>query len=139
MKKLIYVVGLAASMMLLGCKGEKGDIGPAGTNGTANVYSVLKTTNSLGWTLSSDNKIASQDINVPEITNNTLLNGDVSVLISSQGNYFALPFNSSGVTYTYGYQLGKVGIVVYFQDRSLTFASTSGIPNFEYKIIVTTK
>ncbi|TAF78040.1 MAG: hypothetical protein EAZ53_00500 [Bacteroidetes bacterium] len=136
MRKVIYAVGLAASMMLLGCKG---DIGPAGINGVANVASITKTTNGLGWTLSSDKKIASQDLAVPEITDKTMLNGDVSVFINSQGENIALPITSSGIVYTYGYKLGVVGIVVYFQDRSLVFSNTSSIPNFDYKITVITK
>jgi hypothetical protein len=148
MKNLLKTTILAATLLIVGCKKEKGPKGDPGTNGNngingkdgvngtngingnANVLSSSISVSSWGyyapdWTAS---------LSYPAITQSILDKGAVLVYMESNGIYFQLPFtiyplNSYSRTYNFTHKLNSV--TIYVTDSDLTQPTNPGSKKFK--------
>jgi hypothetical protein len=119
---------LLAAMMLFGIgitsckKAEKGDTGPAGKNGNANVTSVLLNANT--WTWDNTNKWSYATFSsVSILTSATASSGAVILYEGSGTSWTAVPYSfnlSGGVTYhaLFEYDVNTVTIYKALSDDS---------------------
>lgn len=113
---------------------EKGDVGPAGANGVANIQASTITTNNSAWSFDNTDNSYNAIFNYSAITQSVVDGGTVQVFIGDGigSEWAALPFSYSDLQYNYSYKLGQVFV-------SLTL-STGAIPNNpggqQFKVVV---
>ena len=86
MKKLFYVF-IASAIVMSSCK--KGDVGPAGNDGNANVKSYTLTVKPVDWMLVFGKNVAY--VSLPAITDSVLNHGAVDVYFKSGSAWCGLP------------------------------------------------
>lgn len=122
MKKISFsflILLITSASVFNSCK--KGDTGPAGEDGNANVMStdpILLPANS--WTLDSNVWLAS--FPVPAITGDIASKGVVQVYIRYGTQWWALPDLNNGNATSYGFSMGKVLLFNANDDGSVPLA-----------------
>jgi hypothetical protein len=129
---LNLVVLVSICVTIISCK--KGDVGPAGANGVANIQAGTITTNNSAWSFDNTDNSYNAILNYSAITQSVVENGTVQVFIGDGlgTEWAALPFSYSDLQYNYSYKLGQVLV-------SLTL-STGSVPSNpggqQFKVVV---
>lgn len=120
----LLALTILLSLTFTNCKkaeaGPKGDPGPAGSNGVANIQSSNITTTNGSWNLDTFDNSYNATITVTGITQNVLDKGAVMVYIGNGtgSEWSAMPFSYQGVEFNYSIKLGQVLIYVTLDDGS---------------------
>jgi hypothetical protein len=110
MKKTLFTLLMGSALLLNSCvKGDKGDTGPAGANGNANVYGTNSVTVT-SWTATTG--MYSAQIAVPDITSSVVGTGSVQVYLQYPSEWDGLPDISNGNITAFGFYIGVVNIYV---------------------------
>jgi hypothetical protein len=110
--KHIHALMIAAAIILVSCvKGEKGDPGPQGPAGVtknANVDHIAPfyVTAAMWYTL--DTLQWNATVSLPEITQEIVDKGEVSVYLKKGDQWWALPYSEHDTYTVYGIELGKL-------------------------------
>lgn len=120
--KFLLTSTLIASMLMLnGCSGSDGEVGPKGDTGTANViYS--------GWIstpFSGSGSTYTASLSVPKLTQEMLDKADIRVYWSEGGRVLTLPYAQtlSGTSYTVHqrFYLGRIDFVANYSISTQSF------------------
>jgi len=138
---LKYVV-FSTIILLAGCRGDEGPMGPRGFEGNANVKSVIYDVPSTDWSGDVDGYKAV--LSVPEITTDILDNGAVLVYRLNEENpsnryFYMLPNTSvddTSITYMdYDVFVGEIDIYLKWIDNGV---NTTEPPSstYSFKVII---
>ncbi len=135
MKKTIFLAALiCCSILFNSCtkEGPVGPAGPAGTNGSANVSSTDITISPSQWVWNASGGYLSAQVSCQSITSSVINGGAVMAYTSDAGDYVAMPFTITGVSFAYDFVLGQVEFLI-----SLPDASNPGTPTSAqtYKVV----
>ncbi|MGA2624940.1 MAG: hypothetical protein ABSF91_13860 [Bacteroidota bacterium] len=127
MKKVLLMACILISfaVIILGCKAEKGDSGPTGPQGNANVKSKTVAVTSSNWVYSTSPNEFAVNITDGDITQDIVDHGMVLVYMSNgSGAWIPLPIigyttgTSGGNTYDLEYKLSPVyglsGVTIWY-------------------------
>lgn len=141
MKKIITILVFTALVFFAGCT-KKGETGPAGKEGSANISATVFSISSWAWTSPNYYK----NLSVPEITTDNLSSAAIMVYFS-KGNstWTALPFTqyNSPSNYFMGFNTSVGNVqVTWIYDSSLSSGDNPNIyygVNIQCKVVVIPK
>jgi hypothetical protein len=141
LKVIISIVVIASTTLIQGCT-KKGDVGPAGKDGSSNVSATVFQASSWSW--SAPNYYI--NLNVPEITSDNLTSAAIMVYFTKDNTkWIAVPFTQYNSPYNYlmGFNtsIGQVQ-VTWIYDSSLSSGDNPNIyygVTTQYKVVVIPK
>jgi hypothetical protein len=116
-KHTFLYVFFSVAILFAGCKGDKGNMGPAGQNGIANVSSVIYDVPAQNWASNTDGGYTAI-LTVPEITSDIYNNGAVLVYKLNESNPVK-SFNMLPYTYVEGTQVTYMDFDVFVGEIDL--------------------
>jgi len=137
--KVIATLFVACGLIFSSCKkeaGPKGDTGPAGANGNANVTSYTVNTTASNWTFSAPSW--SCMVNFPQLTTAIANGGVVAGYWQSGANWIPLPkvtYISSTVSSKMQYDFTTAEVHLYFTYSDNSTPPTPGTQVFRFVLI----
>jgi len=138
-KHTFMFVLFSTAIILAGCRGDEGPMGPRGQDGNANVSSVQYNVPPENWSGDFDGYTAI--LNVPEITADIYNNGAVLVyrMIDENSSFNMLPYTAVDTTsitnLDFDVFVGEIDLFLRYTDNGINDTSRPTV-NFAFKVVI---